>query len=388
AYYCPDEMATLNPEVSGGATPLSYRWSFGSTDPTPTLAPPLPTSIQLVVTDACGQSITRSIATFSTAPPGLSLPPQDLAACRGEEQAIVVDLAGNGPITLTYQLNGGPLETQSFPNAGRERWPIDRGGDYRILSVEDAACRVEVDETLRADFYQPAINPRLINPTCAGKRDGSIDVTHLPTVPPYDYQWTGLNPGSLSREDLPAGAYALRVTDALGCSDERRLDLRDPDPLQPVDLTCNQVRRPPLTLSAAGGRPPYAYSTNGVDYWDATGFSRLREGEFYRLRIRDVAGCEIVQPEFFYPKATNRPARLPSFVAQELAGSVVVEPELFVPPDQISAYRWYPEDLFDCSTCPNPSLAAPSSQSISLAIDNIYGCTDSLVTFVAVDGRV
>lgn len=388
AYYCPNENATLRPEVSGGVPPLRYQWSFGSTDSVPELTPPLPTSIDLVVTDACGQSVSRSIATFSSEPPALSVPVQDLQACRGEAQAIMLDLTGAAPITVTYQLNGGPFETQVFAAAGRQRWPIDRGGNYRIVSVEDRACRIRVDETLRADFFEPVINPRLTNPSCAGRNDGAISVTHLPTVPPYQYDWTGINPTGLMVDNLPAGNYSLRVTDALGCSNERILNLRDPDPLTPVEITCTEVQRPPLKPSAGGGQPPYAYSVDGVNYWNRTGFENLNEGEYYTLRIRDALGCEITQPDFFFPKATRRPVRLPSFVPQEIAGSAQVVPDYFVPPDQIIAYRWYPPELFDCPTCRTPTVSAPSSQPISLAVDNLYGCTDSLVTFVAVDGRI
>jgi gliding motility-associated-like protein len=388
AYYCPDETATLRPEVTGGAPPFRYQWSFGSTEPQPRLTPPLPTSIDLTVTDACGQAVNRSITTFSSAPPALNIPIQDLQACRGEDQAIILDLTGTAPIIVTYQLNGGPLETRVFNADGRQAWPIDRGGNYHLISVEDRACNIQVDETLRADFFEPVINPRLTNPSCAGQNDGAISVTHLPTAPPYQYDWTGLNPPGLTVEDLPAGNYALRVTDALGCTSERPLTLRDPDPLTPIIITCTEVQRPPLTPSAGGGRPPYEYSIDGVNYFDRTGFERLSEGQYYTLRIRDVEGCAITQPDFFFPRATRRPARLPNFVPQEIAGSVQVIPDYFVPPDQIVAYRWYPAELFDCPTCPTPTVSAPSSQTISLAIDNLYGCTDSLVTFVAVDSRI
>ncbi|MEM9931120.1 MAG: gliding motility-associated C-terminal domain-containing protein, partial [Bacteroidota bacterium] len=65
-----------------------------------------------------------------------------------------------------------------------------------------------------------------------------------------------------------------------------------------------------------------------------------------------------------------------------------IEPDFFVPPDQIVAYRWHPAEIFDCPTCPTPTVSAPRSQTISLAIDNLYGCTDSLVTFVTLDGRI
>ena len=388
AFYCPDETATLRPDVSGGAPPYRYQWSFGSTDSVPVLTPPLPPAIQLTVTDACGQMVSRSIATFSSAPPSLSVPPQELTACRNEEQAIVLDLGGAAPITVFYSLNNGPEESWNFAAAGRVSVPIDRGGNYRILRVEDQACQVVVDEQLRADFYQPSINPRLTNPSCAGEADGMISVTHLPTVGPYTYEWTGLDPTGLEATGLAAGTYRLRVTDALGCTDERDLSLRDPDPLTPIEISCNQVRRPPLNASAGGGRPPYEYSINGVDYFGAEGFAELTEGQYYQLRIRDAAGCSITQSNFFWPRATRRPARLPTFVPQELAGSARVEPDYFVPPDQIVAYRWHPAELFDCPGCPNPTVSAPRSQTISLAFDNVYGCTDSLVTFVAVDGVV
>jgi len=388
AFYCPGETATLRPDVTGGAPPLRYQWSFGSTDSVPMLMPPLPTSIELEVTDACGQRVTRSIATFSSTPPGLSLPPQDLRACRGEEQFIIADLTGAPPITLTYQLNGGPFETIDFAAAGRQRWPLDRGGNYRIVAVEDRACRIAIDETLRADFYEPVVNPRLVNPSCAGLSDGSITVSHLLTVPPYQYEWTGINPTGLTVDNLPAGNYSLRVTDALGCSSERSLNLRSPDPLSPIVITCTEVQRPPLMPSASGGRPPYSYSVDGENYFGREGFPLLNEGEYYTLRIRDGAGCQTEQQNFFWPKATRRPARLPNFVPQEIAGSSQVLPDYFVPQDQIVAYRWHPAELFDCASCPTPTVSAPSSQPISLAIDNVYGCTDSLVTFVAVDGRI
>ena len=388
AYYCPDETARLRPDVSGGVPPLRYAWSFGSTEAEPALTPPLPTAIDLTVTDACGQSVTKSIATFSSVPPALGVPAQDLQACRGESQAIALDLTGTPPFALTYQLNGGAIETVEFTAAGRQSWAIDRGGVYRLIALEDRACRVAVNEQLRVDFYDPVINPRLRNPTCAGRTDGSITVTHLQTVGPYTYDWTGIDPPGLTAANLSAGNYRLRVTDALGCTNERDLTLRDPDPVQPIDVSCTAVRRPPLVLSASGGVPPYTYSVDGENYFDRDGWDALTEGQYYTLRIRDAQGCETTQPNFFYPKATRRPFRLPSFVPQEIAGSARVEPDYFVSPDQIAGYRWYPADLFDCPNCPNPTVSARSTQTISLVVENIYGCRDSLVTIVAVDGRV
>lgn len=388
AYYCPDETATLRPNIQGGAPPFTYSWSFGSTEAEPTLPPPLPPSISLSVTDACGQTTSRNIATFSSEPPSISFPAQDLTSCWNESQRMVADLTGNPPFEITFQVNGGQLETVVIDEAGRQSWPIERGGNYSFLSIRDAGCQINVDESLRADFYRPVINARVQNPTCAGTNDGSFFVSHLSTLPPYRYDWSGIQPDSLAATRLAPGAYGLTVTDALGCQDTAVLDLIAPDSLRPVEITCSEIRRPPLRLSASGGRPPYQYSIDGERYFLSRDFSQLETGAFYQLRIRDSEGCEIIQPNFFLPEAVPRSARLPTFIPQEIAGSVEVRPDYLVPNDQIAAFRWSPAEFFDCASCPNPTLSAPNSQPISLAVENIYGCVDSLVTFVAVDGRV
>ncbi|NJO86683.1 MAG: hypothetical protein HC821_00995 [Lewinella sp.] len=105
--------------------------------------------------------------------------------------------------------------------------------------------------------------------------------------------------------NLGVGAYSFQVTDALGCSDERSFTLRGPAPLLPVAVTCPQLRRPPLVLAADGGQAPYLYSIDGgLNFWPAEAFDQLIEGQYYDLLIQDANGCELLQPDFFYPKAT------------------------------------------------------------------------------------
>ncbi len=388
AYYCPDETATLNPQVQGGSPPYTYQWSTGDTAAMPTMSPPLPPSIQVAVTDACGQSVSRQITTFSSTPPSARLPTQSIRACWGESRPIQIELDGQPPFEVTFQRGGNPAQTISFPNAGLQAWDINLGGDYVLLNVRDQACDGPVSGQVAANFYRPVINPRVTNPLCANSPDGSIIVEHLPSIPPYTYEWTGTNATGLSASNLAVGNYSLRITDGLGCSDERSFQLRGPSPLMPVEINCNQVRRPPLRLSADGGQAPYTYSINGRDFWPETGFSQLTPGQYYDLFIRDQNGCELLQPDFFYPEATPRNVQLPTFIGQELGGSIQVVPNYNVPYDQIASLRWIPEDYFDCPNCREPFLSAPFSQPISLVVTDIYNCSDSLATWVGVDGRV
>lgn len=388
AYYCPDQMATLNAEVNGGAPPYSYAWSTGNTEASPSLMPPLPATINLQVSDACGQVISGNIATFSSAVPTASFPPQDIAACWGEQRDIQVNLNGRPPFELTYQRSGNTPETISFDATGLQSWTIEQGGLYQLLSITDQACNGEVNGQVQANFYRPVINPVITHPNCANDRNGQIEVTHLPSLGPYQYEWSGDTDatGTLAT-NLGRGIYGLRITDALGCSDERTFELRGPTELLPVSVDCNQLRRPPLRLSADGGQAPYTYSIDGQDYWPAEGFDQLRPGDYYDLFIRDANGCELTQVDFFMPKAAARSVRLPNFIPQELGGSVMVSPEYLVPFDQVAELQWQPPDLFNCTNCREVQLSAQASQSISLLVTDRYGCVDSLSAWVGIDDR-
>lgn len=388
AYYCPNEVATLNPQVKGGSPPYSYQWSTGDTAAMPTMQPPLPPSIQVEVTDACGQSASRQIPTFSSPPPSASLPAQNIRACWGERRAIQIQLEGQAPFAVTVQRGGNPPEIINFANAGLQEWEVSLGGNYVLLNVKDQACNGPVSGQVAANFYRPVINPRITNPLCADRADGSILIEHLPSVPPYTYQWTGTNASGLVANNLSVGNYSIRITDSLGCYDERSLQVRSPSPLLPVSINCNQVRRPPLRLSANGGQAPYSYSINGRDFWPSSEFNQLTPGQYYDLYIRDQNGCELIQTDFFYPKATPRNVQLPPFIGQELGGSTQVMPNYKVPYDQIASLRWLPAEYFDCPNCREPFLSAPFSQAISLVVTDVYNCTDSIATWVGVDGRV
>lgn len=387
AYYCPDQTATLDPMVSGGSPPYTYSWSTGDVVANPVLTPPLPTSISVAVTDACGQTINRQINTFSSSPPNASLPTQNITACWGEQEALNIELTGTPPFIVTYQRGANAPETIEFAAAGLQSWTINLGGEYELLTVQDQACNGTVSGRVPANFYRPVINPDVTNPTCANSNDGRIEVQHLPSVAPYTYTWSGTITNGLVADNLAPGVYSLSITDALGCTDERTFELRTPSPILGVEINCNQVRRPPLVLSATGGIPPYAYSVDGQNFWPAAGFDQLIPGQYYNLIIRDQNGCEFVQNDFFYPAASPRNLRLPTFIGQDLGGEVQIRPNYLVPYDQIADLRWYPPEIFDCPTCREPIASAPFSQAISVVATDIYGCTDSLATWLGVDGR-
>ena len=384
--YCRAVGARVSIDIRGGVPPYAYEWSFGSNEPNPIIRDSLPGVIGLRLTDACGQVVEWESATEEAPAPTINFPTPKLAACWDDTLDVPVELTGLGPFTFRYVIDG-TLQAPVTMEAG-DVWPVRQGGDYQVIAITDGVCTAEVDERFRTDFYRPVLNTSYTDPTCFEAEDGTISGRHLTTVPPYRYTLDGVPTNGLAIGDLPAGTYTVTVADALGCSDTATVALLDPEPINEITIDCKQLRRPPLTIGASGGVPPYAYSTDDTTYTEGRAFwLKLDPGNYYELHIRDARGCEIVQPEFYYPKAAAFPIQLPNFIPQRVNESVKIELDYRVPENQVFSYNWQPSELFDCPTCPNPTLTSPFTQDVNLIIRDIYGCTDSLTTYVAVDGR-
>jgi gliding motility-associated-like protein len=111
--------------------------------------------------------------------------------------------------------------------------------NYMIQAIDTLSnCR----DTLTVDFPAPPapiLNCFVIEDASApGESDGSLGVTMNNVALPYDLTLsgpagdidsTGLRSDSLSWTDLPAGNYALSVTDSLGCTTVCNLVLNDGD---------------------------------------------------------------------------------------------------------------------------------------------------------------
>lgn len=385
-YYCPGTNSTLVANHQGGVPPFSYAWNFGSTEAEPIITDNLPDTVAVTITDACGSKVSWRAAAIPSAPPTILFPDRSLAACWGETKNIPLELTGVGPFTVSYRFNGGSERQLILPVAGTADWPVTAGGTYQVTAVEDLACASRVNQLLEVKFYRPVVRLNFTDPECSGDTNGTITATHLPTLPPYRYSLNETPIESLMIGNLSSGTYTLTVTDSLGCNDQSSVALLEPEPLEPITINCDQLRNPPLRLSAGGGVPPYSYSIDGSAYGSGDVFDSLRSGSVYRIGIRDASGCEIEQPVFFLPGAASRAVALPNFVRQKVGESAPIYLEYRVPLNQLRSFQWSPEEFFDCPTCPRPNVSVPYTRAVSLVVTDIYGCTDSLTTRVAVDG--
>ncbi len=135
----------------------------------------------------------------------------------------------------------------------------------------------------------------LINPSCFGGNDGSLDISITGGTAPYSYDW---NNGAMS-EDLfllEDGEYQLTVTDVRDCElVSSSIFISEPSELN-YNITnmqapsCNNLSDGAIEVEISGGTPPYFYNwSNGAITEDATS---LEEG-VYGLTVTDSNNCDL-----------------------------------------------------------------------------------------------
>jgi gliding motility-associated-like protein len=136
----------------------------------------------------------------------------------------------------------------------------------------------------------------LLNASCNGNATGSINITALGGVSPYQY---GLNAGpygpSGNFTNLAAGTYTVKIMDANGCTKTTVVTLNNNgnfyvNSIVAVQPNCFGDANGSLSLSVTGGVAPYLYNINGGANGPINNFNGLASG-FYTLHAQDNSGC-------------------------------------------------------------------------------------------------
>jgi gliding motility-associated-like protein len=144
---------------------------------------------------------------------------------------------------------------------------------------------------------QPVVTVAITNPTCA-YNNGSFVATATGGTPPYSYVSNAAREGNSSGifGGLAAGTYDLTVRDIKGKQTTISVVLTSPGTFPyftaaVVNPTGCNTDNGQVTLSPAGGTPPYQYSINdGLSFQSGNVFSNLAPGS-YPILIQDANGC-------------------------------------------------------------------------------------------------
>ncbi|MCL9770580.1 gliding motility-associated C-terminal domain-containing protein, partial [Flavobacterium sp. HXWNR69] len=237
----------------------------------------------LIVTDANGGQKTVT---------GLTVTQPDDIVITAATTPITCYGANDASITLTVTGGTGPYQAQ-WDNLATGLYQNNlAAADYNILITDSNGCTKTIVVSIpEAPIF--TINPVVVNISCYGANDGSINLNLVGGIQPISLTWSDGSTAGLVRNNLPSGTYTVTIVDSKPCTITRTFIIVEPQPLVlsaniQNALDCNDANSGAINLLVSGGTPPFTYSwTNGTTSEDLT---NIPAGN-YAVVVTDSRGC-------------------------------------------------------------------------------------------------
>lgn len=287
-----DQTGEIMVTVMGGVVPYTYSWSNGATSQD---ISNIPAGIyELTVTDGNGHQ--QSVEATLSEPPAFNA---EIISTTN----ILCNDAWTGAIDLGVEGGVEPYKYRWSTGYDNQDMNYIPSGEYSVRITDGNRCEENVTavitqpEPLIVDFE----NIEHIN--CFGELTGSISISVQGGAGGYAFAWSnGATTQNLN--GIGAGSYSVEITDANGCTQEISTEINEPEQLNVVestyqDVDCFSSAAAFISLEVTGGVTPYQFEwNNGANTKD---ISNLVAGN-YEVNITDANGCTnslskaIVQP--------------------------------------------------------------------------------------------
>ncbi len=278
---CPGEAtAGLRLSLSGGKGPFRFTWNNGSSGESLAALPA--GDYTVTVTDAEGTSASASQSIPE--PPAFDLSLRvDAPAATGRADGKASVRAKGGTGRYRYQWDTGATD------AAATQLPP---GSHSVTITDEAGCTATASVDIPENILPLQVSLSATrNIRCAGTAEGALLASVTDGKPPYVLAWSDGREGT-ALEGLPAGTYAVTVTDQAGGTATAALTLREPAP-----LVLTAAADAPATTNLADGKAAALAKGGTGDYrfaWDNAESSakagRLAPGN-HTVTVTDEAGC-------------------------------------------------------------------------------------------------
>ena len=153
--------------------------------------------------------------------------------CGGASSAdVIFQFTGTPPWEFSYNYNGIP-QPAIFTSVSPFVLPVTQPGVYSPQSVRSGICNGTVSGFALVTQSNIATSFATANAHC-GLSDGAIDLTPGGGNAPYTFVWSG---GQTSEDlnSIPAGSYAVTITESSGCSKVLTINVLNAPFLLPAD---------------------------------------------------------------------------------------------------------------------------------------------------------
>lgn len=383
---CRNNTTTLQPEVSGGVPPYSYRWSNGASTSKIDIKPVLATTYIVTISDQCGNSTTDTCQINITEPPEAQLS-GFAEICAGDTTFLPVFLTGTPPWSMVYTINGEIQPPIEGIQSSQFSLPAAQHGIYRIKALQDANCEGTAAGYGEINLIRVAMDAQIQEVSCNTGADGGIAIYPKSGNAPYQFHWDHTTTSTAQLNNLQAGVYTLTITDQGGCASIFSIEILEPTPLAPIIFDCEDLMDTSFDFSASGGTPPYQYSTDGVTFSDHYFFEQLIPGTSYNLTIRDANGCEL-QQTLTLPPTYEQMVELPEVLEIKIGEPFTIVPKLNIPEALVANIRWLPDENLSCIDCLSPQILALQETSYTIRVIDLFGCTGEATVRIKLDREI
>ena len=315
-------------------------------------------------------------------------------SCANPSGSIVLSTDFPDPVTYQWVDPDG----QDIPGATGLTLNVSEPGTYLLRSEQAGGCSGENEFTVTLDEAFP-LTLSVASEAC---EDLHTITTTADATAPLSYNWErdGVPiPGGAVLQGVGPGTYAVTVTDANGCTNQQRATASPVDLLRLLSVEpfadCDSEGGI-LSVTAAGGTPPYVYlvveSTNPLD----TGLITLDSDVpvpgtgTYVIVVADQDSCtvqsepvELVRPVDFTVEA-GRDQRIRLGETVRLRG--LVAPEVL--PGMIVSWTNNSGDSLSCTNCLDPTGRPVGRTTYVLTAVSREGCVRADSLTVEVDPAV
>ena len=208
------------------------------------------------------------------------------AACSSNNGSVTISASG-GNAPYKYSLNSGAYQTgNTFNNLSPDT--------YSVTVTDAAGCSSTINGIVIV-----STSPVSVRATTAAasscKDDGSITLSGAGGKTPYTFSLNGVQFSTVKTfTGLAAGSYTGYAKDAKGCVGSLAnivVNTASPVSVRATTAAASSCKDDgSITLSGAGGKTPYTFSLNGVQFSTVKTFTGLAAGS-YTGYAKDAKGC-------------------------------------------------------------------------------------------------
>jgi len=278
-------------QSQGGTPPFTFLWNTPQAHTTDTVIDLSPGIYIVSIEDSLGCIAFDTVQIFEPDAFSITILSSN-ANCAGDSSGIAsaqLITGGTQPYSYLWSPMGGTGTTATGLPAGSYTFYLsDANGcsDSAIVLISEPTPIVMT------------VNG-IVEPSCYGSNDGSIDVSVSGGVSGYNYFW---NPGGATTQDLSnidAGIYVLTITDNINCVEQFTVNVNQPPPVNVIagpDTAICSGSTIQLSAQLLSGQSGVWSSNSGVIFTDPTDPQTIAnniQSGFNELTwtVTDIGGC-------------------------------------------------------------------------------------------------